>query len=134
MRLPFSWLFPAVAIAASGLALGAGRDLSIALPAAVLAVVAGALTIVEVLVQGSPPRARRESTVPNPRASVHAAFRSGRYGREELLTTLDKLERAGPHPDLPSRPAGEIDRLTRLPAAEFRQYVADRLHALEVAE
>lgn len=134
MNAPFSWLFPALAAVASGVAIGAGRDLSLAVPAAVVAVAAGALTVVEALARRRAP-ARPPPAVPaNPRATVQEAFRGGGYGRELLVDLVDRIERAGPHPELPGRSIEATRALVALSPDEFRRYLRDRVNALEGSE
>jgi len=131
MNLPFGWKLPLVAVIAIGIAVWAGRNVVVAIPAAAVAIGAGLLLLVEVW--GVPP-ATRPMPGPlgqNPRATVRDLFRSGRIGREEIVELLDRLERAGPTPRLPGRSAEEVERLARLSRPEFREYVRGRIDDLE---
>lgn len=134
MRVPFGWGLPVIALIAVGVAIWAGTNFSISVPAAGAAVVAAALLIREAAsARGDAPPPRGETTaitVP-PRRTVRATFAAGRLGREEIVVLLDTLERKGPNPMLPGRPASEVDRLARLPPAEFRAYLRRRLDDLE---
>jgi hypothetical protein len=131
MNFPFSWKLPVVAALATGVAVWAGRNVLVAIPAAAVAVGASLLLLVEVW--GIPPPTRPASGTfsQNPRASVRDLFRAGRIGREGIVEMLDRLERAGPNPLLPGRTPEELERIARLPRPEFREYVRTRLAELE---
>jgi len=131
VNLPFGWKIPALMAAAVGVTVWAGRNLEIALPAAVVAVGAGVALLFEVW--GIPPAARPGSVrLPeNLRASVRDLFRSGRLGREMVVELLDRLERNGPNPSLPGTTADEFERVVHLSRIEFRRYVRERLDYLE---
>ncbi len=62
---------------------------------------------------------------------IRAWFLSGRLGREETILLLDRLDRSGPHPELPTRSEGEMARLFALPHDEFRRYLVRRMDELE---
>ncbi|MCI4339196.1 MAG: hypothetical protein L3J68_02540 [Thermoplasmata archaeon] len=122
----------AVAVAATGLALWAGPNLAISAVAAAAAVVAAGLLFLSAWVDRPPARVavapyRSERDIP----PFRYGFRSGRFGREELISTLDRIERLGPTPELKSRSSGEMDSIARLSAAEFSDYVRRRLDDLE---
>jgi len=128
---PIGWWWPFVAVIATGIAFLAGPAYSIAVPAATVAVIAAALTIVEVIVrQRGPGRIGTGRVVVSPEG-VRGAFRGGEPGREDIVLTLDLLERRILHPDLPARTGREITGIVRRPPAEFRRYVARRLEELE---
>jgi len=131
VNLPFGWRIPVVIAVAAGIAIWAGRNLEVALPAAVVAVGASVLLLLEVW--GVPPANRPTSRLvgDNPRASVRDLFRAGRIGREEIVEMLDRLERSGPDPFLPGKTPEELERIVRLPRSEFRQYVRDRIGSIE---
>ncbi len=134
MNAPFSWMFPTIAAVASGLAIGAGRDLTLAVPAAVVAVAAGGLTVVEALARRRAPSHPPPAVPANPRATLQQAFRGGAYGRELLVDLVDRIERAGPHPELPGRSIEATRALAALSPDEFRRYLRDRVDQLEGSE
>lgn len=127
------WLLPAVAVAATALAVWGGPNLAVAVPAATIAVLAAGLLFAVVWFDDR--RRTPRSYRPHPPRDVlrlRFALRSGRLGREEIVTMLDGVERGGPNPALPNRTVHEMDVLVRLPAAEFRSYLRTRLDDLEV--
>lgn len=127
------WYLVALALVATGLAVWAGTNLAAAVPAAVLALTAAALLFAEAWTSSGRPTAAAGGRRGRSRDTLRAAFRSGRMGREAVVDLLDRLERAGPHPELPTRPVEELNALGRLTPAEFRHYVARRLDELEAA-
>lgn len=131
MNVPFGWRIPVVIAGATAIALWAGRNLEIALPAAVVAVGASALLVLEVWGLPAATRPTARLLGENPRVSVRDLFRSGRLGREEIVELLDRLERSGPDPFLPGKTPEELDRIARLPRAEFREYLRARIADLE---
>jgi hypothetical protein len=132
MNLPFGWFVPAVAVVATGIAVWADDNFSLAVPAAVVALLAAGFLFVDAFL-GREPIARPSAgrSVSREAGPVRTAFRSGRLGREAIADLLDRLERGGPNPDLPGRRAEETRRLARMPSAEFRDYVRHRLDDLE---
>lgn len=133
MKAPIGWWWPLLAILATGVAFAVGPQYTIAVPAATVAVVAAALTIVEAIARQrglalNPPEAGAEAPSGT---GIRAAFAGGKGGREDLLQTLDLLERKFGHPGLPMRSGVEVERITSRPAEEFRRYVAERLDKLE---
>jgi len=131
MRAPFTLLFPVLAGLGAIVAIVAGSDYAVAVPFAVGAVAAAALSLVEAV------RGTGWAEAPSPRrwddraAGVRAWFHRGRLGREEILQLVDRLDRAGDHPELPVRRSEEVARLVRLPDAQWRAYVNARLDAIE---
>jgi len=134
MNAPFGWAAPALAIGAAGVALATTTDLAVAVPAAAVAAAAGALAVADTVARGLGRAASRPAAPFHRPGVVREAFESGRYGRETLVAMLDRAERTGPNPGLPTRSLEEIRRLTALPLPEFRRYLAARLTALEAAE
>lgn len=131
MNAPFGWWWPFVAVVAVIVAFAAGPAYSLAVPAATVAVVAAALTIVEVIVRQRPGiESGLGHRSPTP-IGIRGAFSGGEPGREDIVLTLDLLERKIARPDLPARPAPEVTRIVRQPPAEFRRYVSRRLDELE---
>lgn len=113
-------------------AIAAGSNLALAIPAAVAAV---ALTtgIGLYSVAGSLRSAREPRPIPDNRPSLrfHRALAGDRMPREEVILLLDQVERAGPNPGLPSRPRGEVAAIVGLDAVSFCRYVAARIDRLE---
>jgi len=131
-RAPAALLI-ALAAGATGIALWAGPNPQIAGPAAATAVGAAALLFVGVGLDAWSGR-----SVPTPPAAPERdeflfrfGFRSGRLGREEIVATLDRIERSGPTPLLPGRSVREVQSIVELPRADFREYVRHRIEDLE---
>ncbi|HYA10491.1 MAG TPA: hypothetical protein VEH10_02315 [Thermoplasmata archaeon] len=131
MNAPIGWWWPLVAVLATALAFAAGPTYELAVPAATVAVIAAALTIVEVIVrQRAQVGTDAERPLPAP-GGVRGAFTGGEPGREDIVLTIDLLERKISRPDLPARTGAQIASIVRRPPAEFRRYLAERLDALE---
>lgn len=133
MRLPFGWLLVALAAVATALALWAGSNLALAVPAGVVAVAAAAFLFGEAWLRHGTRRAVPATPLPaaDSASALRTNFRSGPLGREAIVVLLDRLEREGLHPELPARRPAEFARFARLSPAEFRRYVRDRLDELE---
>ncbi len=132
MNRPLTAFAGAVAAVATGIAVWAGTNVALALPAATVAVAAAALLFVESV----PSVTRREHPPVPPRSSggvdrIRTAFRTGRVGRELIVSLLDNYERTGPNPAFAGRRPEEQARLARLPGSEFREYVRGRIDELE---
>jgi hypothetical protein len=135
MNLPSDWPVLVLAAGAAVLAIDAGADLTVAVPAGIAAVALAALLLVtsvgEVSWRGAPtPPVEPPTTT----SSLRAAFRSGRSGRISIVLEVDRLERHGLHPQLPTRNAAEEERIRRMPRAEFREYLAARLDQIEAGD
>lgn len=132
MNSRVGWVLPTIAILATALAVWAGSDLVIALPAAGLAVLAADLLFVGAWLdardRGAP---RPPPPSPHEVSRLRLALHSGPLGREDLVLALDRLERSGPNPDLLPRSGAEVDSLVRLPRVEFQRYLRQRLDDLE---
>ena len=128
-------LLSALAVGATVIAVGAGPDLAIALPAGVTAVLAAALLFVEAGLTRAAPRPVRSSSagLSPSTARLRQALAFGPRGREAILETLDRLERTGPNPSLPLREREESRRIQAMSLPEFREYVRTRLDQLERA-
>ncbi len=132
MNHPFSALAGAIAVVATGVAVWAGANFALAVPAATVAVAAAAFHFVE----AAPSVARRERPAGAPRAPgevdrIRTAFRTGRVGRELIVSLLDHYERTGPNPAFAGRRPEEQARLVRLPGPEFHEYLLRRIEELE---
>ena len=132
MRSRVGWLLPAAAIVLTGVALWAGPNVPIALPAAALAVLAVGFLFLGAWTDSEGRKRPRVARVWEPDVfRLRTAIRSGPLGREEIVTTLDRVERMGLNPNLPSRTAEEMHTLTRVTPEEFRVYLRRRLDDLE---
>ena len=131
MKFPFGALLPAIAVVATAVAIWAGRNVAIAVPAGAFAVAAAGLLFVEAWTG----RVRSGRSVIGEReeggGAVRKAFRSGRLGRTRIVETVERLERAVPRPETPRRPREEVDRLVALSPTQFREYLRERLDDLE---
>ncbi len=58
-------------------------------------------------------------------------FHSGRLGREEIVSTLDRIERLGSNPHLPGRSVREMSAIVDRSPSDFRAYVLQRVRDLE---
>ncbi|MCI4364943.1 MAG: hypothetical protein L3K10_02620 [Thermoplasmata archaeon] len=132
MRVPAGWPLIVLAGGAVATAIYAGDDQAVAIPLAFLALLAiGGLLL-------WPAQRRAVATnvpghgswlyAPSP---LGAALRAGRSGRSEVVALIDELERKTSRPDLPHTPGDELSRLRGLPRPEFREYVQERLDAIE---
>ena len=127
------WWWPLVAAVATGVAFAAGPTYSIAVPAATVAVVAAALTIVEVILRQRGETGTGAARAPLVPGGIRGAFNGGEPGREDIVLTLDLLERKISRPGLPARTGPEVAEIVGRPPEEFRRYVAERLDELEGA-
>jgi len=121
----------AIAAAGSALAIDSGSNATVALPAAVLAVVAGAILLVEVVAQTRWPTPGPTTVVSADPAWIRSAFEGGLFGRVALVQMLDRLERSAGQPNRPLTPPKELDRIRTLSRDQFREYLATRLSVLE---
>jgi hypothetical protein len=122
----------AVAVVTTGVAFWAGPNPSISAPAAGIAVLAVGLLFVAAWADAPEPTPTAEVTPPERDEFLFRfGFRSGRLGREEIVATLDRIERTGPTPLLPSRSKREVASIVELPRRDFREYVQRRVRELE---
>jgi hypothetical protein len=132
MNASFGWFLPAVAVVATVIAVWADDTFSLAIPAAVVALLAAGLLFVDAFLGREPvARSLEGGSAVREAGPLRTAFRSGRLGREVIADVLDRLERSGPNPSLPGRRAEETRHLLRMPSDEFRSYVRQRLDDLE---
>ncbi len=128
---PFGPVFPAVALAAALAAIVAGPDYAVSAPAAIVAVVFAALTMADAVGRSPPAPRRTGAPAPIVAPAVGAWWSHGRTGREEIVLAIDKIERGGDRPELPTRPAAELAAIARLPDEQFLAYLTHRLDAIE---
>jgi len=131
MNTGFTVLLCVVALLASGLAVAAGTNSSAALPAAAVAVAAGALLLFGVVGRTRWPPGRPIPTLPADPARVRSSLRAGEHGRPALVLLLDNLERAARDPHRPNTTVAELARLRALSPEEFREYLTARVSELE---
>ena len=135
MNLPADWPFLLVAGAATVLAVDAGSNLDVAVPAGIVAVTFAGLLLLTSLgrVAWQTP-AVPPLEPPTATSSLRAAFRAGRAGRMSIVVELDRVERRVLHPELPTRSAAEEDRIRRMSLSEFRAYLRSRLDQIEARD
>jgi hypothetical protein len=131
MRAPIGWALPALAGAAVAVALLAGRNLVVAIPAAALAVVIASLAFASAWSERAEAPADAPVAARTDTDRLRLAFRSGRIGREEIVVTLHRLERTFRDAGLPPPTVAEMGRVAALPPDEFLQFVRERLDRLE---
>jgi hypothetical protein len=116
---------------AAAVAVAAGPNESLAVPAASVSVAAGALLLVGVVERTRwPSRPPVAGPTADP-ARVRSSFEAGARGRNELIVLLDRLERGEGERYLSYRPPEELARLQALAPEAFRQYLGDRVSDLE---
>jgi hypothetical protein len=132
MRNPLAWGLVVLAVVATGVAVWAGNNFTVALPSAGIAVMAASLLFLDVEIR-RPARAGRAPTGISPTQpnQIRQAFLSGQLGREKLVGLLDRLERSGPNPTLPPRRYEELQSIVAMSRTEFQQYLTARLEYLE---
>jgi hypothetical protein len=128
---PFTWWWPALAVALTLLAVLAASNYALAVPAAAAAVAFAAIAVGETLLRLRSSHAAAAPIRTTRPSDVRDWLRAGGLGREELVLLLDRLERKASRPDLPARTPKEIGALLGLRPEEFRQYLTARLAALE---
>jgi hypothetical protein len=132
VNLPQDWPLLAVAAGAVALAVFAGPVLIVAVGAGLVATLAVALLLLVPMRHLARPASKlAPPPVPAVPFSLIESFRAGRAGREEIVHVLDRIERAGPRPNLPVTTDEEVARLRALSHAEFRAYVRGRLTVIE---
>lgn len=120
-----------VAAAAAGTSIAVGSNLSVAVPAAAIAVAAGAVLLVGIVEKTRWPSARSSPTRDAAPAKVRSSFRAGRLGRLELIELLDSLEWASGGPRPRALSFEELNRLEALEPKAFRNYLEERISDLE---
>lgn len=134
MSAPYNWGLVALALAATGLAIWAGPNRAVAVPAATVAIVVASLLILEVGLRAPRRRSLTAQRPPAPAPSeIRAALVSGPLGRERLIELVDHIERAQPPFERAPVSSEEMRRLIDLPADEFREYLRGRLERIEAS-
>lgn len=133
MNAPFSWWWAALALALTIGAVLTGRHYVVAAPLAAAAVAVAVVAILEAIYHQPSPEPGVEVAYMAQGTRVRGWLGAGKLGREELVLLMDRLERRAVSPTLPIRSPAEIARLVRLPPAEFRSYLAQRLARIEDA-
>ncbi len=135
MNLPPDWPLLLLAGGATVLAIDAGANLAVAIPAGGVAIVVAGLLLLTSLGQVAwRPSAAPSLEPPTATSSMRAAFRAGRAGRMSIVVELDRVERRVLDPTLPTRSAAEEHRIRHLSPAEFRAYLNARLDAIEARD
>jgi hypothetical protein len=128
------WIVALVtAVFATGLAIWAGPNLTIAVPAAVAAVAIGVGVGIWRALKPAPPATATSALPkePTPLLDLEGALHSGALGRDYVLILLDTLDRRLRDRNLPKRAEKERQRLLSGPDAAFRAYVEGRVTELE---
>lgn len=106
---------------------------AVEVPAAILAIVAAALAVVDAVRPTAPEMPPAYGSETEWLGRVREAFRSEQLGREDLVRILDQVERASANPGLPLRSVEYFGQASRASEDEFHRYLAARLDALETA-
>ncbi len=132
MSSPLGWGWPVFAAAAAGLAAAtASSSPWVATGAAAVAVTAAGITLARVLGRAAAAPVRELAPALPPASGVRAMFTAGTIGREDLVLTLDWLERKWSRPGLKTRTAEELAPLLAAPPEKFRAYLEQRLVQIE---
>jgi hypothetical protein len=131
MSAPVHWSLLALAAVAAAVAIVAGPNNAVAVPAALVAIAAAGLAFWEAAQSGGRPSGLAIAPPMTAPFGVRAWFAGGSFGRESIVLLLDQLDRAGPHPGLAARPMSEVRRLARMPPREFCAFVRNRLDVIE---
>jgi len=120
-----------VAVVAAGVAIAAGPNQGLALPAAAIAVTAAALLLVGVVERTRwPPTLLLPELSADP-ARVRASIEAGASGRTDLIALLDRLDRQSGARQFSSTSPKELARLQTLSGEEFQEYLSVRVGDLE---
>jgi hypothetical protein len=136
MNSPVGWILPVLAGVATAVALAAGSNTEVALPAAAAAVGTAGLALARAAQRPEGPFASAKAPSPPDQVAPEMSdewFDQGPIGQEAIVLMLDHIDRALLHPDLPNRGAVELAQLRGMEEEEFLDYVAHRLDELEAA-
>jgi len=131
MNIPTIAALCLVAGLAASVAVAAGPNTAVAVPAAGVAVGVAALLLVSVLERTAWPPLRTRTSSRDRSIPIRAAFEEGKLGRRELIQILDSLERTGYGLAPPVLSAEELDHLVARSPEEFRRYLDVRVSELE---
>jgi len=120
-----------VAGVAAGVAVAAGTNLAVIVPAAAVAVGAASLLLLGMVERIRWPDGSTAAPTPTEIGRVRTSLTSGAWGRSDLVALLDHLDRSEAGKQLPSTPAEEVTRLQALSREEFREYLRVRVGDLE---
>lgn len=115
----------------AGIAVAAGTNLTVIVPAAAVAVGAASLLLFGVVERVRWPEVAPVTATPADIGRVRSSMTSGAWGRADLIALLDHLDRSGAGRQLPSTSPEEVARLQRLSREEFREYLRARVSDLE---
>lgn len=133
MKVPIGWGWPTLAGVAVAIALLAGSSRSLSIGAATVAVVAAAFSVIGALGLDLAEEPSEGELPPEGPGGIRGAFVGGELGRIDIVLAMDLLERKLSRPGLRARRPGEVEALVRVPPAEFRRYLAERITELEAA-
>jgi hypothetical protein len=131
MNSPFGWTLPVLAMAATAVALLSGSNGVIAIPAATASVAAAGLALWLALRRPGATRSLPGAPTISVAEGTGNGFEPEGMDTEAIVLSLDRIERALWHPDLPIRDMAELGHLRSLPENEFLDYVQRRLDELE---
>ncbi|HTP53840.1 MAG TPA: hypothetical protein VML94_02610 [Thermoplasmata archaeon] len=132
MNAPFRWTFPIIALLATIAAVVLNDEPIVAIPAATIAVAAGAMTLWDSVRPPAPqPGAELEGSLAAAPVGNEVWFEGGEMGQEAIVLLLDRIDRALLHPALPNRSSGELTQLRTLPRDQFLGYLESRMAELE---
>jgi hypothetical protein len=131
MNTGVALLLGGVTVVLTVIAVAAGTNEAIALPAAGGAVAAAAGLLVGIAEKTRWPAVRTIPLLPADPARVRTSLGAGLVGRPGLIALLDRLERAGGDTTVGVTSADEVKRLRSLSDSQFRAYLDARLRDLE---
>ena len=129
---PVEWIGLGLVLVGVPLAFWTGPDLTVALPAAGMAVVGAVLLIGAGLVERvKRPKLRIDVPVSSGLLTLRGAWSSGVLGRKEILATLRGLHRELRGTEIGVRTLEEETRLLNASPKRFREWVAAEVALLE---
>ncbi|MFY9716923.1 MAG: hypothetical protein WAK40_03185 [Thermoplasmata archaeon] len=132
MNAPFRWTYPIIALFATVAAVLLNDTPGVAIPAATIAVAAGAMTLWDSV---RSPTADAGDAAERDRVAAPVGsevwFEGGELGQEAIVLLLDRIDRALLHPSLPNRSTDDLARMRTLPREQFLGYLESRMAELE---